>query len=411
MLGKTASKIASKLRGVCDRHAARNQPSGFSLSLGDRIGFLNRDHWDAVTAGGSVFASRRYLEALERSLPANVSPSYAMAYRGAEPVAAICMQFAELGAADLVAPRGDDGGHCAADVRPRIRAKLRAKLLVCGNLLVWGGHGVTFAKGVTAGEAWPAVADALYAARRASGLRTRTDFVVVKDLAEHEREGIASLETYSYRSFATEPDMVLDLPESVKSFADYLGLFRSRYRKAAKAIVTDAAAAGCTLERVTDIAPLRDEVQRLYLDVHSRAAVRLFTLSPVYLPALATHLGDDFRCVLLRRAGRPQGFVTVVRDGDTAVAYHMGFEGAANREAPIYFRLLYAAVEESIALGCRRVSFGRTALEPKARLGARPVPLSCWIRHRVPVVNVAMRRWLRTMRHDVPPDRSPLRED
>ena len=52
------------------------------------------------------------------------------------------------------------------------------------------------------------------------------------------------------------------------------------------------------------------------------------------------------------------------------------------------------------------ISFGRTALEPKARLGAEPARLRCWVRHRVPLVNLAIRRWLREVPRAKPPDRS-----
>ena len=35
-------------------------------------------------------------------------------------------------------------------------------------------------------------------------------------------------------------------------------------------------------------------------------------------------------------------------------------------------RLLHASIADAIALGATELSFGRTALEPKARLGAKP---------------------------------------
>ena len=41
------------------------------------------------------------------------------------------------------------------------------QILVCGNLLSWGFHGVAFAPGVDRRELWAAVADALYRIRRA----------------------------------------------------------------------------------------------------------------------------------------------------------------------------------------------------------------------------------------------------
>jgi hypothetical protein len=55
------------------------------------------------------------------------------------------------------------------------------------------------------------------------------------------------------------------------------------------------------------------------------------------------------------------------------------------------------------------VSFGRTALEPKARLGARPAPMTVWVRHRVQAMNVLVRGLLRTISHEEAPDRNPFK--
>lgn len=98
-----------------------------------------------------------------------------------------------------------------------------------------------------------------------------------------------------------------------------------------------------------------------------------------------------------------------MRDGETAVGYYIGFDRRANADSPVYLRLLQAVVGDAILLGCRRLSLGRTALEPKARLGARPAPMSIWIRHRIPALNMAVRGLLRAVPHDAAPDRTPFK--
>ena len=75
----------------------------------------------------------------------------------------------------------------------------------------------------------------------------------------------------------------------------------------------------------------------------------------------------------------------------------------------VYLALLHAVIGEGIALGCRRISFGRTALEPKAGLGARPERMWLWARHRNPVMNVLIRRLLRAVPHGEAPERSPFK--
>ena len=77
---------------------------------------------------------------------------------------------------------------------------------------------------------------------------------------------------------------------------------------------------------------------------------------------------------------------------------------------PLYLRMLHASVEQSIRFGCKRVSFGRTALEPKARLGCKPEPMFVWARHRHPVLNQVLRPLLRFIQHDEAPEVDPFKK-
>jgi hypothetical protein len=126
---------------------------------------------------------------------------------------------------------------------------------------------------------------------------------------------------------------------------------------------------------------------------------------------MARVLGDRFRCTVVRRGDEILGFVVVLKDGETAVGYVPGFDRAAAAELPLYLRLLHAVVEDAIALGCRRLSLGRTALDPKARLGARPRPMRVWVRHRHPLLNLLLRGLLGTIPHEQAPERSPFKSE
>jgi predicted N-acyltransferase len=203
--------------------------------------------------------------------------------------------------------------------------------------------------------------------------------------------------------------MVLGISPQWRSYEDYLASLTSKYRKTAKQIDKDVMRAGGILEPLADLESEASALHSLYLQTHLNARFRPVTLSTAFLPTLAAQLGDDFRCTTLRRDGELLGFVTTVRDGDTAVGYHIGFDRKANAEFPIYFRLLQVVVDDAIRFGCHRLSLGRTALEPKARLGARPEPMRVWIRHRLPMLNAVVRALLHTISHDEAPERSPFK--
>jgi predicted N-acyltransferase len=283
-------------------------------------------------------------------------------------------------------------------------------MLVCGNLLSWGQHGVAFADGVDKSELWPAVAEALYRLRRADRLSGDTDLVMVKDIPDAEAADAAALARYSYRPLETDPDMVLELKPQWRNYEDYLASLNSKYRKTSRQIDKEIAAAGCRVESLADLEGHAAQLHALYLQVHEHARLRLVTLRPDFIPALSQTFRDDLRCTVIRRGdGELLGFVTTLKDGETAVGYYIGFDRATNAEVPLYFRLLQAVVDDAIKLGCRRLSLGRTALEPKARLGARPAPLRVWIRHRIPALNVLVRGLLHAAHHDEAPERNPFK--
>lgn len=404
---KSLNKLVNKVRDLRDSHKERHRPTGFGFALADSIDYLDAAHWNTVTASNSLFLSPRYLRVLEQAGPDNLRQRYALIFRGGAPVAAVAAQCVTVSLARVTQkPRK---GKAAAPLE-----KLQEKMLVCGNLLSWGMHGIAFAPNEDNAGLWPAIAEALYRLRRADKLFGDTALVLVKDIPDAHAAGASALSRFSYRQLETEPNMVLDISPEWRTYEDYLASLTSRYRKQAKQVNKDVVAAGCQVELLRgpdDVARHAESLHELYLQTHQNARVRLVTLSPAFLPTLAEQLGEDLRCTIVRRDDQLLGFVTTVRDGETAVGYYIGFDRKANAEFPIYFRLLQAVVDDAIRFGCRNLSLGRTALEPKARLGARPDPFRIWIRHRIPMLNVVVRALLHTIsHHDEAPERNPFKE-
>lgn len=399
---KPLNKLVTKARNLRDHHRERHRPSGFGFALADRIDFLDQSHWDNVTSHDSLFLSRRYLRVLEDAGPDNLRQRYALVFRDKEPVAAIAAQSVTVSLARL---RRKSTKDIPLD-------GLEEKLLVCGNLLSWGMHGISFAPNVDHEPLWPAVAEAIYRLRRVDKLFGDTAFVMVKDIPDAYATSATALSRFSYRELETEPNMVLDISPKWKSYDDYLASLTSKYRKQSKQIEKEVDAAGCTVEEIKgdEIARNAEQLHALYLQTHKNARLRLVTLPVAFLPTLAQRLGDDMRFTVLKKGNTLLGFVTTVKDGETAVGYYIGFDRKSNAEFPIYFRLLQSVIGHAISLGCTRLSLGRTALEPKARLGARPDPMRIWIRHRIPMLNLIVRGLLHTIDdHEEPPQRNPFK--
>ena len=400
------------------------QPSGLRFAMADRIDQLNPAAWDALAEGRSWFFSRDYLRMLEQTPPSCIEPRYGLISDDDGPVAAVVMQWVEL-KAERLRPHA----HAApAAAKPRLKKlldraatgggsalinRISERVLVCGNLLSYGEHAVAAARDIAPQALWPAVAELLYRVRRADKLAGQAGFVLIKDVLEAQADSIAVLRGLSYRGVETGPNMVLQLDPAWRSHADYLASLASKYRSATrKQILEPLQRAGLELRAFVPDAALAERMHVLYLQVHENAGFRPFTLHPDYFRAFSDAAGARLRCTgLFDVRQQLLGFIVTLGDGAQALAYHIGFDRAAAERLPLYLGLLHASVGDGIALGARELSLGRTALEPKARLGALPQPMTVWMRHRQPLLNQLTLRLLGLVTHEEAPERKPFKAE
>jgi hypothetical protein len=405
--GRTLKKlkpVLSDMGTLRARHLARRTSTGVELVLADKIDFVNPVHWDTL-ANQSVFLSRDYLIVVENHAPDNLINRYAVAYVEGQVVAIMVFQRVKI-----------SGNQLRTGTRQRLLdkplAKLQQHLLVCGNLLVWGERALAFAPGFDRALLWQSVGEALYRLRRSDKLLGESNLALIKDFdAVADPVAPDALRLLGYRSVETEPDMVLSVQPSWRHFDDYLTSLTSSYRSAAKRLLKDCAAQGVNF-RVIDSAEMtkrQDELAALYAQVHQAQGLRLVALTAGYLPAMAAALGSQFVCRVAERDGQFLGFITNVKDGNTAIGYYVGYEREANAQAPIYLALLQFTIEEAIAFGATRLSLGRTALEPKSKMGCKPEPLFCAVRHRVSALNWVVSAITRTTEPDTAPERNPFK--
>lgn len=400
-------KPLARLRDAQKRHEERYTALGLRFALADSIEFLNAAHWDAIAEQQSLFLSRAYLTAIERTAPANIEQRYALIYDGSKPVAIVACQIAELSGEQLLEQQKHDSKRIG------LLRRVKQRMLVCGNLISSGLHGVGFADGVDTERGWRAVAEALYRIRRGDKLTGAINLTLIKDLkAEHCQQSDV-LRRYSYRPIKTDPDMVLSFADGVQNYTDYLGMLTTKYRSRVKKIRQSLLDAGFTLTRwdAQTVAERDQELHALYLEVEQRAAVRLATIAPGYLAAMAAALNERFVCTTIQRDGKLAGFIVTLKDGELGIAYYVGIDYTLNDQHPVYLCLLQISIEDALAMGCRKLSMGRTALEPKANLGAKPVDSQVWLRHRVPVVNFTLRKFFPLLPYDEAPERSALKAE
>ncbi len=295
-------------------------------------------------------------------------------------------------------------------------AWVHLRFLICGNLFSTGPHGVAFCEAEDPVRLWPVVVEALNRIRRSSTIFGESDMVMIKDLTDEQAGAGAALRNFNFRRFETEPNMVLELKPSWAGFDDCLNDMKSAYRTRIMKTLQSLDESGIVLERITpeQVEAASAEIYGLYHQVHDRKKLRLATIGEKWIPALARQYQNDFRTVVARsrQGGKILGFITIIRDGESAFGYYMGFDKAgAARGLPLYVSLVYACVTQAIEMRASRVILGRTALGPKAQIGARPHAMYDYLRHRSSVLNLAVASILAVLpAPKQAPDRHPFKK-
>ena len=374
--------------------------------------------WDHLVHGHSLFLRREYLQLLEEHGPPAVRPFYAIVSGNGRPVAVAKANIFDVDDEMLsvrdrttynagLRPGGRLLDKSLTWLRNRCLGMFGRRIVLCGNLFSCGLHGVAFGREEDPARLWPVVMECLQDMLRMQG---GAAYLVIKDIASRATASGDLFSTAGFSRLRLEPSMDLEVPETWHSYEDYLASLNTKYRKAARKTHEAADRAGVTLETLSDIAPVQQHFFDLYAQVERRARTRFGILRAGYLPALARMAGpENFRCSVARMGGKILGFSTVLKDDRVAVVHLVGFDYAENEKAPIYLRLLHRAMEDGLALGCTTIHFGRTALEPKARLGAVPTGTEAWVRHSNPIINRAIGWLLRLVAEDVAPQRTPFR--
>lgn len=353
------------------------------VAVAERLSQLPSDAWDTLTAEAGVFLRRGFLAAFEDAPPAELSPRYVLLSDDAgAPVAAAVAQLVHVRGRRAVAK----GAQALPGAVRGLAPLVDERALVLGNLAAWDDAGVALARDAEPTQAWLALADAVDRLRRAERGEGHVNVAALKDVAVAPAAQ-ATLRARGYAPVSAGATLTLALAPAWRSTQDYLAAMTAHARCAVKKTLTQVDRAGFAVRSLAaaDAASQVDVLDRLYRQVWHRADVRPLTLSGAFFVALKRRLGDDCALLALEGPAGVAGFITVLRSGDTAVAYYLGFD--RDVAAPLYHRLLLASVEQALAWGCRRVSMGRTCEDTKARLGATATPTQLWLRHRVPPFN------------------------
>lgn len=380
----------------------------FNFVLGDRIAYMNPDHWDGLADGKSLLLSRVFRGHFEEHGPRSIRVRYGMIYHKDVPVAALAVHVVKLQenrpSSESVAPRRL--GSYRMLLRPSEMALENPSelpprsALICGDYFAGGFHGILLRDEGELGKMWPAIATLLHRLELQEGLVRDRDFVLIKDVPSTATSDTRVLRHSHYRRVESSPNMVLPLSSRWKSYDDYVSQLNVRYRLSAVRAARDLLKQGIVSQSLVDLENWAPRMNALYLNVQRKSGLNFVPLPQDFLPALARSLGpDQFRCTALLQGNELLGYAFTLKDRDTAICYCLGWDTEVGQQSPMLPSLLHAVVADAFAMGCSRVNFGRTALRAKAQLGAHPEQSELWVYHAQPELDLPMTPLLDTLSH------------
>jgi hypothetical protein len=223
-----------------------------------------------------------------------------------------------------------------------------------------------------------AVARELLAAAVELAAQERAAMTVVQDLVPAGGPTALALVAAGFSRVPALPTAVLAVRYA--TFDGYLGAMRHKYRRRARMVLR--ASAHLEVEHLPEFATIAPAMARLWRLVYERAAETRREILPREFFAAATRVEGLSALVLRRPDASIAAFGLLMDDRPCLHFLQCGFEARAGREEGAYFRLLLELVRHGIESGFAEIDLGCTTLGPKLDLGAVPVELCAWIRHR-----------------------------
>ncbi len=340
--------------------------------------------WDLL-AEKNIFLSKNYLEALENSAPSNMTCHFIGVFRGYELVAIALSQFLDLNSIDCY---GNKNQVRHLSLKNYLFKNYSSRILVMGNNMLSGQN--AFAVSATANI--PQVLDALGLA--ADELKTifnkkgiEIHLTSFKDFQSTEIEAFKMPAFKDDLRFSVQPNMVLSIREEWNSELDYVSAMSKKYRTQFKRSRTKAKGIEKKELGLKEIREHEEKLQELYLHVASNAPFNTFYLPKHHFSALKEKLDAAFMLFGYFMDDQLIGFKTMICNGEVLDTYFLGYDGSIQKEKMLYLNMLYDMTSHAINNGFKKIIFGRTALEIKSSIGARPEEMVGLMKHSSKIIN------------------------
>jgi predicted N-acyltransferase len=342
--------------------------------------------WNAL-AGHKQFLHTEYLQALEESSIAGFTYRYALRFENRKPVAALYFQLADLSSKDAGSiVNMDQYGKIMQAIASGINDLLLSgkkytgnHLLVCGNMLVTGDHGIA-CKAEHLHETMQQLPGLLYRMQKdIENENGRVVAALIKDFYEPEMLAASLLQKAGFHPLQIDPNMKIAIHKEWKTFDDYLQALSAKYRLRAnntRTLCKGLVAKELSAEEIIQHAAV---IESLYLQVVGKAPVLIVRAHAGFFVTMKKRLKEHY----VFRAFYQNGTMIAFTTGyyfESLEAHFIGMDYQLSKEHQLYQYILYDFIECAIRHRKKELNYGRTAIEIKSTVGAAPHELIAYLK-------------------------------
>ncbi len=192
--------------------------------------------------------------------------------------------------------------------------------------------------------------------------------------------------------------MIVQLDPKWKTFVDYKNVLKSKYRVKANKADSSSSDLDTRLFTEHDFETYKDELQTLYQNTIDNASFNAQVLNLNTYIHLRAKFKDDFIVKAYFLEDKLVGFLTALVNKNVLDAHFIGLDYQLNKSHAIYPRILNDYVRLGIEKQVSSINLGRTASEIKTTIGAKPLELSCYIKHKNPFFNSLIKPFFRRIK-------------
>lgn len=351
---------------------------------------IPKSYWNYFTYEENIFFSPQYLKAIETPLKKDIQFNYIIFFDAEKnPVGFAVTQFINLNATAFKNPKISP--YLSSGIKKFLLKNTTVNVLVCGNIFTCGEHHFTFNKNlIDTKSAYTCLATALQ--NLASTHRTsKADFILIKEFWPKTLKNSNQFIKEDFSDIRIDTNMVLKLKPEWHVFEDYLTSMRTKFRTRAKKTLSISKEISIKNFCESDIENYREKIDELYNMVINNSYFKLGQLNVDVFISLKKALKEKFIFNAYFLDNELIGFKTCFVQPNYIEAFHIGFDYSYKKSHQIYQRMLYEYVSLAIKNKVLELRLGRTSETIKSAVGAEPIDMQLYIRHRNSITNTLLK--------------------